>query len=42
MALLAPSVAEAQEKSYFLFADPVDFDSKPPIHSEIAKASADS
>ena len=41
-ALLAPSVAEAQEKPQFLVADPVDFDFTPLVHSEIAQASADS
>ena len=40
VALLAPSVAEAQEKSQFLVSDPVDFDFTPLVHSEIAQASA--
>jgi hypothetical protein len=40
-ALLAPSVAEAQEKSEFLVAVPVDFDFTPLVHSEVAQASAD-
>ena len=39
--LLAPSVAEAQDKAQFLVADPGDFDFTPLVHSEIAQASAD-
>ena len=41
-ALLAPSVAEAQDQAQFLVADPIDFDFTPLVHSELAQASADS
>lgn len=41
-ALLAPSVAEAQDQAQFLVADPVDFDFTPLVNSELAQASTDS